>query len=84
MIYSLHIALIQITGLKQIIRECLGTESLKEYTPYLTIFLKVTQHQNGLALELPDHPPEVTYCFPKWCLSGYVSISQFVALCSHQ
>ena len=58
--------------------------SLLESIPYLPIFLKVAQHHNGLALELPDHPPEDTYCFPKWCLNGYVGISQLVALCGHQ
>ena len=46
----------------------------------LATFLKVAQHHDSLALELPDHPPKVAYCFSKWCLSGYVGIPQLVAL----
>ena len=47
---------------------------------YLSTFLEITQHDNAFALELPNHPPEVSNSVLEWSLGSYVGIALLVAL----
>ena len=47
---------------------------------YLSIFLHPAQHDNGSALVVPDHPPEVIDSVLHWSLCSNVSSTLTVAL----
>ena len=47
---------------------------------YLSILLKAAQHDNALALALPNHPPKVLHGGGQWALGGNVGPSLPIAL----
>ena len=54
--------------------------SYREGATHLFILSQPAEHDNGSALELPHHPPEVIHCVMQWSLRGYVGIALLVAL----
>ena len=50
---------------------------------HLTILLHSAKHDNGPALVLPDHPPEVIDSVLQWSLGSNVGSTLSVALHTH-
>ena len=53
---------------------------MEDHTPHLAIFFKGAEHDHDLALELPDHAPEVVHGGLQGGLSSNVCIPMLVAL----
>ena len=50
------------------------------HAAYLSVLLQVAEHDDGSALKLPHHPPEVVNSGLEWGLAGDVRITVLVAL----